>query len=216
MSLIDISPALHAGTAVWPGDVALSRSVALSIAEGANIDLSSITTTVHIGAHADAPSHYVAEGEHIAQRSLDRYYGPCQVMRVPGVRGRRIRVGDLPDPVRAPRVLLHTGTFPDPDAFNTDFAALSPELVEHLADEGVVLVGIDTPSVDPFDSKALESHQAIARHDMSVLEGIVLDHVPPGAYTLIALPLKLVGADASPVRAALLPTSPAKDPPTEG
>ena len=204
MTMIDISPTLHPGTAVWPGDVPLSRQVALSIEAGDNIDLSAITTTVHIGAHADAPSHYLAGGEGIAARSLSRYYGPCQVVHVEVARRARVRVADLPGPILAPRVLLRTGTFPDPDVFNTDFAALSPELVDHLAGHGVVLVGIDTPSIDPFDSKALPSHQAVARHDLSVLEGLVLEHVDPGIYTLVALPLKLAGADASPVRAALV------------
>ena len=95
-------------------------------------------------------------------------------------------------------------TFPDPDHFNEDFAALSPELVATLAEAGVRLIGIDTPSVDLFDDKALLSHTAIAEQDMAILEGVVLDHVPPGSYTLVALPLNLPGVDASPVRAVLL------------
>jgi len=99
--------------------------------------------------------------------------------------------------------LLCTGTYPDPERFTTDFAALSPELVEFLHDQGVSLVGIDTPSVDLFDSKALEAHQAFLRHNVSILEGLVLAHVPPGSYELIALPLRLEGFDASPVRAVL-------------
>ena len=203
--LIDISPALHEGTAVWPGDVRLRREIALSIASGDHIDLSSITTTVHVGAHTDAPSHYAADGVDIASRSLDLYYGPCEVGRVAVERGQRIRPAHLLGPITSPRVLFYTGTFPDPNDFNNDFASLSPELVDHLADLGVVLVGIDTPSIDPFSSKALESHAAVARRDLAILEGVVLGHVAPGRYTLVALPLPLMGADASPVRAALLP-----------
>ena len=76
--------------------------------------------------------------------------------------------------------------------------------MENLASQGVVLVGIDTPSIDLSQDKLLESHQAVARNDMAILEGIVLDGVAPGNYTLIALPLKIEGADASPVRAVLL------------
>lgn len=204
--IIDISPALSPSVAVWPGDVPFSRRISLSIADGANIDLSSITTTVHVGAHADAPSHYVAGGQSIEARDLARYYGECEVIRVDVGRGERIlpsHLAGVPGP-RAPRVLLRTGTFPDPDRFDEDFAALSPELVEVLAAEGVVLVGIDTPSVDLCHDQELLSHTAIARHDLAVLEGIVLDHVAPGRYTLIALPLRLVGADASPVRAVLV------------
>jgi arylformamidase len=205
MKLIDISPTLSPRTAVWPGDQRLERKVLCSIADGANIELSSVTTTVHIGAHADAPIHYHPQGQGISERPLERYYGPCQVMQVDVQRGERITTDHLLAPVTAPRVLFRTDSFPDPDRFTEDFASLSPGLVDHLAAQGVVLVGIDTPSIDPFSSKALESHQAIYANDLAVLEGLVLSHVEPGAYTLIALPLKLQGADASPVRAALIP-----------
>lgn len=202
--LIDITPPVHAGIAVWPGDVAFRRDVTCAIADGANLDLSSITTTVHVGAHADAPSHYAADGVGISQRPLERYYGPCQVVRVEGVRGRRIVPSDVTVAIAASRVLFHTDSFPDPDQWNDDFASLSPELVVWLADQGVTLVGLDTPSVDPMNDKVLHSHTAIASRDMAILEGVVLRGVEPGIYTLIALPLKLVGADASPVRAVLV------------
>lgn len=202
--LLDISPPISERLAVWPGDAPFRREVGLSIAQGANIDLSAIHTTVHLGAHADAPAHFVAGGADIAARPLSTYYGPCQVVRVDVPRGQRVTPAHLTDEVRAPRLLVRTGTFPDPTAWNTDFAALSPELIEHLAARGVVLVGIDTPSVDLFDDKVLLTHQVLARHDVANLEGLVLDHVAPGLYTLIALPLPLVGADASPVRAVLV------------
>ena len=202
--LIDISPLVSPRIGVWPGDVSYERTVTCSIADGANIDLSDVRTTLHVGAHADAPSHYIAEGQTIEQRPLERYYGPCEVIRVQVGRGERIGPQHLPGPVQAPRVLFHTGTFPDPDRFNEDFASLSPELVEHLAAQGVTLVGLDTPSVDLFADAALLSHQAVARADLAVLEGLVLDDVDPGVYTLCALPLKLEGADASPVRAVLI------------
>jgi arylformamidase len=203
--IIDISPRLSPRTAVWPGDVPLSRSVALSIADGANIDLSSITTTVHIGAHTDAPSHYTAGGDDIASRSLERYLGPCQVVRV-GLAGGRILPEHVTDEIVAPRVLFATGSFPDPERWTDDFVALSPELIAWLHTRGVILVGIDTPSIDPAASKALESHQAVADHDMAILEGIVLHRVPAGRYTLVALPLPIENADASPVRAVLIHT----------
>lgn len=202
--LIDISPLVSPRTAVWPGDVAFRRDVALSLAAGDNLELSSITTTVHVGAHADAPSHYVAGGQAIHQRPLDAYYGPCQVLAVDAPRGARILPEHLPAAIEAPRLLLRTGSFPDPDAFARDFNSLSPALVDAAHAAGVVLIGLDTPSVDPFDDARLLSHQALARHGMANLEGLLLDHVAPGRYTLIALPLRLEGADASPVRAALV------------
>jgi arylformamidase len=117
--------------------------------------------------------------------------------------GSRITVEALPDDLDVTRVLFATGSYPDPTSFNEDFVALSPEAVDALGARGVGLVGIDTPSVDLFDSKDLPAHQACLRHDMAILEGLVLDRVPDGVYELIALPLKLQGFDASPVRAVL-------------
>jgi arylformamidase len=85
----------------------------------------------------------------------------------------------------------------------TSFAALAPETIALLATKNVVHIGIDTPSVDPSISQALPSHQLLLRHRLRVLESLVLDEVPEGDYELIALPLKLMRADASPVRAIL-------------
>ena len=204
MTLIDISPVIDASIAVWPGDTPYVRTINTDMAEGENLTLSDIRSTVHVGAHADAPSHYVATGEDIATRSLHYYVGPCVVLHVDGVRGRRIMPEDLRGKrVLATRVLLRTGSFPDPRAWNNDFASLSPEVVDYLHGMGVITIGIDTPSVDPFESKALEAHHALARHDMANLEGLALDGVAEGRYELIALPLRLARADGSPVRAVL-------------
>lgn len=202
--IIDISPLLSERIGVFPGDAPYRREISLRIATGDNIDLSAIHSTVHLGAHTDAPSHYAAGGAGIAARSLELYYGPCQVIHVRIARGTRIEPRHLDLEIEAPRILFRTDTFPDPDHFNEDFASLSPDLVDHLYARGVRLVGIDTPSIDPCRDPVLESHQAVARHDMAILEGIVLGHVAPGHYTLVALPLRLDGADASPVRAVLI------------
>ena len=202
--LIDITPTVSERLAVWPGDVPYTRNVALDMKNGDHLTLSAITGTVHLGAHTDGPNHYATDGDGIATRPLERYYGPCQVIRVDIDRGERILPEHLGGPLTAPRVLFHTGTYPNPERWNDDFASLSPELVDFLANHGVVLVGIDTPSIDLSEDKVLLSHNAVANHDLAVLEGIVLDDVEPGNYTLIALPLKLEGADASPVRAILV------------
>ncbi len=203
--LIDISPVISPRTAVWPGDRAFSREMALALGNGDNIDLSAIHTTVHVGAHADAPSHYAPGGKPIDQVPLKAYYGSCRVLEVTIPRDHRIMPRHLPDEVDAPRLLLKTGTFPDSERFNTDFASISPELVDFLGERGVVLIGIDTPSVDPFADEELLAHRALLRHSMANLEGLVLTGVIAGRYTLIALPLRIEGADASPVRAALAP-----------
>ena len=202
--ILDISPLISPRIAVWPGDVGFERSVAMDMKTGDNLTLSAITTTVHVGAHTDAPNHYVVDGQAMSERSLEPYYGPCQVIRVSTMRGERILPADLEESVTARRVLFVTNSFPDPNDFNEDFCSLSAELVEFLGQAGVILVGIDTPSVDLFSDKELESHNAIARCDMAILEGVILADVPSGTYTLIALPLRLEGADASPVRAVLV------------
>ena len=201
----DITPPITERLKVWPGDTPPSREVLVDMHRGDNITLSTLRATVHLGAHADAPSHYGRGADSIDRRPLDLYLGPCQVVRVSAPRGGLVRPAQLMPPYRAERVLLATGTFPDPHAFNEDFAALDPCLVEQLAAHGVRLVGVDTPSVDPFTSKELPAHHAALKHDLALLEGLVLADVPEGVYELIALPLRLVGFDASPVRAVLRP-----------
>jgi arylformamidase len=201
--IFDISPPISDKLAVWPTDTPPAREVLCDMHRGDNITLSTVRATVHLGAHADAPSHYGVDAAAIHERPLDRYLGPCEVVRVPAARGTRITPDLLPRPIQSERVLIATGTYPDPEHFNEDFAALAPELVEYFHRTGVKLVGIDTPSVDLFSSKDLPSHLTFLRYDMAILEGLVLKDVPEGKYELIALPLKLVGFDASPVRAVL-------------
>ncbi|MBP7148550.1 MAG: cyclase family protein [Acidobacteria bacterium] len=201
--IYDISPPITPDLAVWPGDTPPAREVLLDMQRGDNITLSTLRATVHLGAHADAPSHYAERGAAIDQRPLELYLGPCQVVRVAARRGARVGPAELPGPFRAERVLVATGTYPEPSRFNRDFAAFAPELIDFLHERGVRLVGIDTPSVDLEDSKDLPTHQRVRARDMAILEGLVLREVPEGLYELIALPLPLVGYDASPVRAVL-------------
>ncbi len=202
--IIDISPLVDARLAVWPGDTPPSREVLLDIAAGDTVTLSTLRLSVHAGAHADAPSHYGRDAASIETRPLEAYVGPCRVIRVPASRGHRVRLADLGDaPLDVPRVLIATGTYPDAARFSTDFAALDPGLVDALHAAGVVLVGIDTPSVDLFDDAALLAHGRFLAHDMAILENLALGDVAAGRYDLIALPLRLAGFDASPVRAVL-------------
>ncbi|MEO5970450.1 MAG: cyclase family protein [Bdellovibrionia bacterium] len=201
----DISPEISQSLAVWPGDEKYRRLVNIDFKDGGNLLLSSIQTTVHLGAHTDAPNHYDPEGEGIGERKLDYYLGPCQVITALKPRGSRILPEDLgPVKILAQRVLIKTKSFPDPNQWNADFNSLSAELIEYLAERGVILVGIDTPSIDLFDDKLLLSHKAVYARDLAILEGVILDEVPDGTYTLVALPLRLKDADASPVRAILL------------
>ncbi len=205
-ALIDITPRISERLAVWPGDTPLSRKILCALGDGASVTLSSLHATVHLGAHADGANHYGVNGASIDAMPIERYIGPCEVVRAKVARGMRVCASDLEVAVqslRHTRVLICTGTFPDCENWNSDFAAMDPALVDQLADHGVTLVGIDTPSVDTQDSKDLPAHQRFLARDMSILEGLRLDHVQSGEYELIALPLPLVGFDASPVRAIL-------------
>lgn len=201
----DITPAISDELAVWPGDTPPTREVLLDLERGDNITLSTLRTTVHLGAHTDAPSHYGKGAPTIDEMQLARYLGPCTVVRPVGLQpGERIAPSTLDtDALADERILLATDSYPDPTRFNRDFNALSVELVHALADRGVRLIGIDTPSVDLSESKDLPAHAACLDRDVAILEGIRLGDVPDGRYELIALPLPLVGFDASPVRAVL-------------
>lgn len=208
--IFDISPLISVRTGVFPGDTPFARTQALEMEKGHNIGLSSMTTTLHIGAHADAPNHYKLGGEGIHERNLRRYMGKCLVLHADIPKGERVGKKHLKPKWQwmtewpAPRILVSTKSFPNPDQWNSDFCSFDPELIEEWAKAGVMLVGIDTPSIDPETSKDLPSHNMVAKYDLSILEGVVLTGVPEGVYTLIALPLKIEGADASPVRAVLV------------
>jgi arylformamidase len=201
--LYDITPLVTPGLAVFPGDTPPSREVLLDMARGDHLTLSTLRATVHLGAHVDAPSHYGADGRTIDAQALDLYLGPCQVVHVEVGPGERFDSKDYAAAIRAERVLFRTSTYPNPERWTDDFAGMAPALVDHLHAAGVRLVGIDTPSVDVASAKTLVAHHRFLANDMAILEGIVLDNVPEGMYELIALPLRLAGFDASPVRAVL-------------
>jgi arylformamidase len=203
--LWDISPPVHAGAPVFPGDTAYQQQWVATIAPGCPVNVSAITLSPHIGAHADAPLHYDPEGAPIGLVDLEPYLGRCRVVHAIGC-GPLVKAehlahaldGDLP-----PRVLVRTYDRMPQERFDDGLPSFDPALVELLADRGVRLVGIDSASVDPASSKELPSHQVLRRRGVRVLENLLLDGVPEGDYELIALPLKLVTADASPVRAIL-------------
>lgn len=197
--IYDISPAITTALKVFPGDTPPSREVLLDMSRGDPLTLSTWKSTVHVGAHADAPSHYGLDGRTIDQQPLELYCGPCRVIHVDG---GPVTPEMVPD-VDTERLLIATGSYPDPTNWTNDFAALSPELVDYLGRHGVRLVGVDTPSVDPADSKELPAHHRFLANDIAIIEGLVLADVPAGVYELIALPLNLAGFDASPVRAIL-------------
>lgn len=202
--LWDISPPVHDGAPVFPGDTPYRQRWAATIGPGCPVNVSEITLSPHVGAHADAPLHYDADGATIGDVDLTPFLGTCRVIHAIA-RGPLIEWAHIAHATAAlpPRVLVRTYHRAPVDRWDSALAAYAPATIERLAALGVKLVGIDTASIDPADSKTLDSHQVIRRHGLRVLENLVLDDVPEGDYELIALPLKLVSADASPVRAVL-------------
>ena len=203
--LWDISAPVHAASPVYPGDAPYRQQWSATIGPDSPVNVSCLMLSPHVGTHADAPLHYDNDGAAIGAVPLDAFIGPCRVVHAMGcgplVQWRHIAhamTADLP-----PRVLLRTYARMPVDRWDASLTACAPETLERLADAGVVLVGIDTASVDPADSRRLPSHQVLRRRGLRVLENLVLDEVAEGDYELIALPLKLVEADASPVRAVL-------------
>ena len=202
--LWDISPPLDADSPAFPGDTQYTQRWSASLTPDCPVNVSAIALSPHLGAHADAPLHYDAAGVAAGMLDLAPYLGPCRVIHAID-RGPLVRTSDLTHALAnlPARVLIRTCTSMPQRRFDPDLIALDPALLEALADRGVVLVGIDSASIDPAASKTLDSHQVIRRRGLRVLENLLLDEVPEGDYELIALPLKLMSADASPVRAVL-------------
>lgn len=202
--LWDISPPLFNGSPVFPGDTPYRQRWAATIGPGCPVNVSEITLSPHAGAHADGPLHYADGAAPIGAVPLDSFLGPCRVVHCIGVAPLVLPEHLARVEAQLPaRVLVRTNVQAPVDRWVDDFTAFAPETLEWLAQRGVRLVGIDTASVDPAASKTLDAHQVLLRRDLRVLENLVLDEVPEGDYELIALPLRLVEADASPVRAVL-------------
>ena len=203
MALIDITQKLHAALPGWPGEPGFGLRRHAAIGPGCPVNTAELTLSTHAGTHADAPLHYDDAGVDSAGSPLDPYIGPCAVLDARGC-GAAVTPDDIEwDAVTASRVLFRTyGQFPH-ETWDPASKAIAAATIERLAALKVVLVGADSASLDPQDSKSMDAHHAIRRHDMRILEGLVLDDVAPGRYELIALPLRIAGADASPVRAVL-------------
>ncbi len=200
--LIDISQRLEPGIAVWPGDTQFHSFWVMQLGQGDSCNVGSVTMSLHTGTHADAPLHFVPNGLAPADSALDAFIGPALVVDATGADAIRPEHVDSITERDAKRVLFRTDTA-DPKRWNDGFAYFTPEAARMLIDRRVVLVGIDTPSVDKSDSKTLTSHKLFASANIAILENLMLSHVAAGRYELIALPLKLAGMDASPVRAIL-------------
>lgn len=205
MKLYDISRTIAPTTAVWPGDEPFSFSMVMELAQGHSVNLTRLSLSPHTGTHADAGWHTSAQGLHPDQLPLEKYIGRAQVATISRRHGG-IVPSDVAHLVKTPieRLLIHTRISDDPDqVFDETFPYPTVELIDWLADQGAVLLGLDSPSVDAFDSKDLPGHRRLRERGMVHLETLQLSGVPDGEYELIALPLKIAGVCGSPVRAIL-------------
>ncbi|MFC2949554.1 arylformamidase [Virgibacillus sediminis] len=204
---IDISQPLTNDMASFPGDTPFAFELTYTKQETGSVNVGQMTASLHTGTHADAPFHYDENGRTIDQLDLDRYIGKALVLDVR--QSDPVTIEDLKEikGMGVSRVLLNTSLPNNPKRFPDAMPALDPGIAPFLKEQGVNLLGVDIPSVDPADSKELETHHALYDNGINILENLMLDHVKPGIYELIALPLAIQGADGSPVRAVLRPIS---------
>jgi arylformamidase len=206
--IIDISRPIGSATAVWPGDTPFELAFPVSRKSGESVTVGSIHMSTHFGTHLDAPIHFTDSEVTIDRVPLQTVCGPALVVDSPA----EDEIA-LPEGIELPaRVLFRTGGWPDHRRFPERIPTLSSAAIERLVDAGVRLVGVDLPSVDQLDSKDLPIHHQLFGAGIHILESLWLEAAWPGSYYLVALPLKLIGGDASPVRAALLSAAEAAPP----
>jgi arylformamidase len=201
--LIDASRPVRTGTPVWPGDAPCGTHWTMRRSEGMTVNVCELRMSAHTGTHADGPFHVSDQGIRIGAAPLEAYLGPALLVDVRGVEAIDAGVVGRALEGRPRRVLFRTGAWTDPERFPEEFPALTGDAAARMVEAGVCLVGTDAPSVDPFDSRDLAAHQALFGGGAAVLENLLLDDLEEGVYELIALPLRLEEADASPVRAVL-------------
>lgn len=202
--LYDVTWPVREGIPVWPGDAPCVLSWTMLRSGGSSVNVAELRMSAHTGTHADGSFHVSDEGVRIGAAPLDAYLGPAVLVEVPS--GGRIDAALVEEVLsRGPveRVLFRTGCWTDPEVFPTEFPAPEPDAARALVGAGVRLVGTDAPSVDPFHSRELETHNVLGAGGVAILENLMLAGVPEGRYELVALPLRLAEADASPVRAVL-------------
>ncbi|WP_262691084.1 arylformamidase [Kordiimonas aestuarii] len=205
--IYDISQTIRPGIPVWPGDSKFTLDRTWHIEPGCPVNVSQMTMSTHTGSHADSRLHFDEKGVDCAETNLDAYIGSATLIdlsdEVPA--GTLVGPHHLENalPATVERVLIKLfKTFPH-DGWDSNFPAISADAIRLLATRGCKLIGLDVPSLDREDSKTLDAHFAVDKAGMAILEGLVFDDVPVGDYELIALPLKIKGADGSPVRAVL-------------
>jgi arylformamidase len=209
---IDATASLDpATTPVYTGNAPMVFTFDSDMRKGAGYTLSTSTLGAHSGTHVDAPMHFVKDGASVDQLPIDPFIGPARVIDIADDVAA-ITAAELqkhPEWKGATRLLFrtrsaHQGWMSKP-TFHTDFTYIAPDAAQLMADAGVVLVGIDYLSAEVYNAKKPETHWALLRKGIPVVEGLQLDQVPAGDYDLIVLPLKVAGHEGAPARAVLRP-----------
>jgi len=212
MKFWDISRTLSNEVAPWPGDMPFQFQLTGKIAEGSSVNLGAIKTSVHNGTHADARFHFEMEGETIEKAPLEIYMGRAVVIDLAEAflgssEKHLITTEDLgphsEEIGESSRLLIKTGRWSDSAIFPNQIPVIAADVPQWLQKNGVRLLGLDLPSVDEIDSKSLPNHHALARAGIAIIESLDLKNVGTGIYNLAALPLKIAGGDAAPLRAIL-------------
>ena len=205
MPIIDISRTLANDLAPWPGDTPFHFELKWKIADGGTVNVGAVETGFHSGTHTDAVFHFDPKGETIERADLSTFIGPAIVADLTNL--ATVEVAHLErwgDALRdAPRLLLKTGGWPNDKVFPKEIPVISSDVPPWLQARGVRLLGVDVPSVDPIDSKELHNHHALAEAGVAIVESLDLSRVKEGQYHFAAVPLKIAGGDAAPVRAIL-------------
>ena len=204
MQFIDITHPHSNELAPWPGDTPFNFRLTATMRAGSSCNIGALTTSIHSGTHLDAPFHFDDAGVAIDAIPTERFVGPARVFAAPGHDEIPREVFAGLDGRATPRVLVATGSCDDKTVFPRHVPTLAPGVAAWLGEQGVTLIGLDVPSVDKLDSKTLPIHHALDAAGILILENLDLRGVAPGTYELIALPLRIVGADGSPVRAVLV------------
>ena len=211
---IDVTVPLKEGMAIWPGDVTIKIERRRSMERGDAANNSAISLGVHTGTHMDAPKHFIKDGRSIDKLPFETSVGPARVIEIKdkiSIKPEELKQHNIK---KGERILFKTVNSPrcwQTDDFVNDFVYITRDAAQFLVDAGVILVGVDYLSVgSPLDpEKALrpDTHQILLGAGLYLIEGLNLTAVKAGNYNLICLPLKLMGAEGSPVRAILQPVS---------
>ena len=203
----DISIPFDAGTPEWPGDTPFSCGWAWEMTTGASVNVSRIVTSPHVGTHADAPLHVRSGGAGANHLPLHPFLGPARVVDVSHLDGT-ITLADLQRAgytVETTRLLLQTGRTVATGAFPERWPTLHADAARSLARAGLMLLGVDCPSVDDRESRTLAVHHVLFDGGAYVLENLDLRGIAQGDWELLALPMAMGVVDAAPVRALLRP-----------